>query len=68
MYFGTPLTQIPIIFSAKSQNSSAYTKKPFSSQCLSMHLVQKRARLSMLCLSTGAHCLSTKQEQHGQWE
>lgn len=38
MYSGAPLTQISVISSAKSQNSPAYSKKPFSSVCLSLNL------------------------------
>lgn len=38
MHFRAPLTQIPVISSAKSQNSTAYLKKLFSSVCLSLNL------------------------------
>lgn len=38
MYSGAPLTQISVISSAKSQHSAAYSKKPFSSVCLSLNL------------------------------
>lgn len=49
MYSGAPLTQISIISSAKSQNSPAYSKKPFSSVCLSLNLaVEKMLDLQYL--------------------
>lgn len=38
MHSRAPLTQIPVISSAKSQNSTAYLKKLFSSVCLSLNL------------------------------
>ena len=38
MYSGAPLTQISVISSAKRQNSPDYSKKPFSSVCLSLNL------------------------------
>lgn len=52
MYSGAPLTQISIISSAKSQNIPAYSKKCFSSVCLSLNravlAVEKKLDLQYL--------------------